>query len=151
MEIPSLARSTPHKSNRNGSSTASYSSSGGNYGVLSWKSPHFINYRALWLIDHTNFVIFPPFSLLLLLFKIIFHSWVWLLVSAVVCPEPLEFNQATLDYLRGRRETVWSWCRWRSVQRKPKHEADGDDRKDAAALGVCAGVCVCVCVLVFVT
>lgn len=42
-EIPSLAHSTPHNSNRNGSSTASYTSSGGNYALLSLKSPQFNN------------------------------------------------------------------------------------------------------------
>lgn len=67
-------------------------------------------------------------------------------------PEPLEklwhseFNQMILDYLRGHQEAVWSWYQWRSVWRKPKHESDGDDRKHAAVLGVCAGVCVCPCI-----
>lgn len=87
MEHPSLARCT--QSNRNGSSPASYSSSGDDYSVLSWKSPHFINYRALWLIDQTNFYYFSALFLILPLFTICHFSFMALLAGVCVCVSSL--------------------------------------------------------------
>lgn len=84
-EIPSLAHSTPHNSNRNGSSTASYTSSGGNYAVLSLKSPQFNNYRDS-LIKSTLLFCCPCLSSHCLRPAIV-HSWVgcWCL-SGVLLP-----------------------------------------------------------------
>lgn len=81
MEIPSLARSTPHKSNRNGFSTASYSSSGGNCGVLSWKA-HILTTIVLCdsLISPT-LLFFLLLSRLLPLFKSCYFSFRGLVVG----------------------------------------------------------------------